>query len=70
MGSQSWTQLCEHTQSSFIIQVDLPTIVNTLGEADIVKNQTPSAVTASCLDNGGKEKQVQVTGLLEGTLSP
>jgi len=63
VGSQSWTQLCEHTQSSFISKVNLPTIINTLGEADIVKDQTRSAVTVSCLGNGGKEKQVQVRGL-------
>ena len=58
------------TESSFIVRVNSPALLNTLGEADIVKNQACGAVTASCLGHGGKQKQAQVRGLEEGTLSP
>ena len=62
MGLQSWTRLWDWagTESGFIIQVNLPILLNTLGEADIVKNQARGAVTASCLGHGGKQKQAQV----------
>ena len=40
--------------------MNLPILLNTLGEADIVKNQARGAVTASCLGHGGKQKQAQV----------
>ena len=58
------------TESSFTVPVNSPVPLSALGEPDIVKNQARGAVTASCLGHGGKQKQAQVRGLEEGTLSP